>query len=371
MQDLIQRICERLQANAYVNEAAISHGVVTPILGALGWDSADPHQLVPEYTVGSGRVDFALIGLNKKPGVFIEVKAVGKATDADRQLFEYAFHQGVPLCVLTDGREWSFYLPSGTGSYDDRRVYRLQLDERPPAECEKVFQRYLARDRVRSGAAFADAQQDHQTAAGRREARALLPRAWADLVGEGHELLVDLVAEKAEALSGYRPDDEDVATFLRKLQSAPLKLALDRAQSKASAGLTSSIQPRAPETSSSKRLAAKPDKTVRYTLFGRAVESSNASQALVAILRALAQRDEGRVSLLAAAVRTPRLAHIARSPAEINPRKPSIARAVEISPGWMVGLNIDNRTKMQIIRTACAIWSLSVPDDLDIRLPNA
>ena len=101
---------------------------------------------MPEFSIQRGRVDFALFGLGHKPAVFIEVKQVGRAVEGDRQLFEYAFHQGVPLCVLTDGREWSFYLPGAQGSYEDRRVYRLQLDDRDPGECERVLTPYLARD---------------------------------------------------------------------------------------------------------------------------------------------------------------------------------------------------------------------------------
>jgi predicted type IV restriction endonuclease len=169
MLDLIERIRERLAQGAYVNEAAISHGVVTPILNALGWDSADPTQIVPEYALPGGRVDFALFGLGHRPGVFIEVKGIGRAMDGDRQLFEYAFHKGVPLCVLTDGREWSFYVPGGQGSYEDRRVYRLQLDDREPEECSRVLNRYLARDRVRDHSAFEDAQSDYRDAAGHRK----------------------------------------------------------------------------------------------------------------------------------------------------------------------------------------------------------
>jgi predicted type IV restriction endonuclease len=163
----------------HLSEAAISHGVVTPILNGLGWDAADPSQLAPEFRVPSGRVDFAVLGSGRRPCIFIEVKGVGRAMDGDLQLFQYAFHKGVPLCVLTDGREWSFYLPAGQGSYEDRRIYRLQLDDRDPAECERVLNRDLARDRVRDGSAFEDAQRDYKDAAGRREAVATLPRAWA------------------------------------------------------------------------------------------------------------------------------------------------------------------------------------------------
>ena len=49
MQQLIEQIRGRLQRSAYVNEAAIGHGVVMPIINALGWDTADPQQVrMPE-----------------------------------------------------------------------------------------------------------------------------------------------------------------------------------------------------------------------------------------------------------------------------------------------------------------------------------
>lgn len=64
---LLEQIGERLRSSAYVNEAAITHGIVTPILKELGWDTADPKQVVPEYSNARGRVDFALIGLGQKP----------------------------------------------------------------------------------------------------------------------------------------------------------------------------------------------------------------------------------------------------------------------------------------------------------------
>ena len=113
-----------------------------------------------------------------RPSVFIEVKGVGRSLEGDKQLFEYAFHEGVPLCVLTDGREWSFYLPSGQGTYEDRRVYRLQIDDRAPEDSESSLQRYLSRDRVRSGAAFEAALQDYRDAAAKREAARVIPAAW-------------------------------------------------------------------------------------------------------------------------------------------------------------------------------------------------
>ena len=367
MQQLIERIRERLKQSAYMNEAAISHGVVMPIVGSLGWDTADPAQVVPEFPIeGRGRIDFALFGIGRKPSVLIEVKGVGRAVEADRQLFEYAFHQGVPLCVLTDGREWSFYLPSGQGSYEDRRVYRLQLDDREPEECERVLHRYLARERVRDQSAFEDAQRDYRDAAGKREAAGALHRAWTELLGEVEGLVPQAVADKAEALCGFRPGDDDVRRFLRTLQpqvgakSAPLS------------------SPRPVTAGGENTLAAGPASKrgkssgpIQFKIFGEQRETPTAALALVEILRALVTLDPDKVSELSVALRKRTRSIVDRSPQLINPNRPDLAEAVDIGNGWMVGLNLSNQDKMRVIRTAAQIYGLRMPEDLRISLPNA
>jgi hypothetical protein len=374
---LLERIGERLRSSAYVNEAAITHGIVTPILQHLGWDTADPRQVVPEFANERGRVDFALIGVGQKPGIFIEVKQVGRAMDGDRQLFEYAFHQGVPMCVLTDGREWSFYLPAGQGSYDDRRFYRLQLDERSPVECQAVLTRYLDRAAVLDQSAYEHARVDYQDIAGQREARAILPQAWAELVTEAHELLIETLVDKAEALCGFSPSTADALGFLQRLQSS---IAGSRGSDRTVpvAGIKAvakPVQPAPPVPSTPITAASVPartnDRTVEYKLFGQASQAVNASRALVDILRAITKRDPDRITELSAAVRSRRLNHIARTPGEINPDRPDLARAAEFAPGWLVGLNIANIQKQMIIRAACEVYGLSMPGDVDVTLPNA
>ncbi len=377
MQMLIEQIRERLQRSAYVNEAAISHGVVMPIINALGWDTADPQQVVPEFSVSGGRVDFALFGLGHKPAVFIEVKQVGRAMTGDRQLFEYCFHQGVSLCVLTDGREWSFYLPGGHGSYEDRRVYRLQLDDREPAKCEQMLLRYLSRDRVRDQSAFEDAQRDHRDATRNREAVNLLSRAWREVADEAHDQVVEALTDKAEALCGYKPAAAEVVAFLRTLAPGnALGAALSAQKSApksekvvdAAPSTTPSSVGWTPPTANETRAA---DKTVTYVIEGEHCTAPNASVALVEILSAIVARDSSRIPALAQAVSGTKVNHIARTPNEINPAKPHLARAVEIAPDWLVGLNIANRTKMGIIRTACELYGLKMPDDIDVTLPNS
>ena len=368
MKVLLEAIRRRLGDVAYSNEAHISHGIVTPLLGELGWDTADPVQLVPEYSVRRTRVDFALLGLGRRPAVFIEVKGLGLAAEADRQLFEYAFHEGVPLCVLTDGREWNFYLPGAQGSYDDRRVYRLQLDQRHPSESEQVLNRYLARARVISGRAFEDAQRDYRDNAGRREAAAALPRAWLDCVQEPEPTLATLVGDKAEALCGFRPTEADVSTFLANLAGAVTQRVPVQATPQAggvSPGSMASLQAPTPPAP-----VQEPRGTITAKIFGKEVAFDTASEALVEVLRQVTARDPSRIQALSDATRGRARKNIARTASEIHPDRPDLVRGVQFAPGWLVGLNLSNRGKMTIINALRQIYALQAAD-LEIELPNA
>jgi hypothetical protein len=106
-------------------------------------------------------------------------------------------------------------------------------------------------------------------------------------------------------------------------------------------------------------------------LFGDERSAPNASVALTQVLTEIAAKDPSKLALVSDEVRTARRNHIARTPKEINPGRPDLARAAEIAPGWLVGLNIANRDKMMIIRAACKVYGISIPADLNIVLPNA
>lgn len=96
-----------------------------------------------------------------------------------------------------------------------------------------------------------------------------------------------------------------------------------------------------------------------------------AAAALVDILRTLVERDPSRVPQLAEAVRGRTRQHIARTPAEVYPERPDLARCEEIGAGWFVGLHISNRDKRRILMAACDAWGLRWGEDLAIDLPNA
>ena len=201
MKDLILELVERLERGDFKNESEISRGIVLKILNALGWDTFDTNIVMSEYTIGNGRVDFALA--RKKgatPSVFIEVKQPGKTDNADGQLFKYAFDEGVPFAILTDGKTWSFYLPSGQGAFSDRRIYQLDLVERTPQESEDKLKRYLDFERVKTGVAFDDAQKDYRSKFKAEEAKAAIPEAWKELVDAEDEALFKILKGAVENL---------------------------------------------------------------------------------------------------------------------------------------------------------------------------
>lgn len=364
MLELLGKIKGRLAGGAFGSEAAVSHGILIPILQRLGWDPAEPDQFVPEFTTGRGRVDFALCTGPRRPAVFVEVKGVGRSLEGDRQLFEYAFHEGVPLCVLTDGREWSFYLPSGQGSYEERRVYRLQLDDREPADSAETLRRYLEHDRVKSGAALEAATTDYRNASAKREAARSLPMAWDQLVTGPEELLIDLLSDQSEAICGYRPTSSDVVSFLRLLAAGSQSIAPPVKTPLVAAHPPERFQREPPATTA-------PGRSVSYVVLGENRKARDGNSALIDVLTCLARRDLALVPRLAAAVRGNTRNHIAQSVQEIYPARPDLARGTEFTPGWLVGTNIANREKVRIIRAACEVYGLRFGRDVVFELPNA
>ncbi len=206
-----------LNVGGFDNEAAVSQGIVLPILHALGWPIFNTRIVHPEYSVGGRRVDFALCHPPNKPLVFIEVKKVGASEGADRQLFEYAFHVGVPMAILTDGQEWHFYLPGEQGSYQERRVYKLDILNRDIDECVSRLARYLDYEKSRTGDTIKTAKKDYRDANERRQVSQFLPMAVEQLIRERDKMLIEVVSDKVESLCGYRPNEMQVALYLETL----------------------------------------------------------------------------------------------------------------------------------------------------------
>ena len=348
-----------LRSGRLANEAAVSSGVVLPILDALGWPAFDPSVVAPEYGVGKRRVDFALL-TNGTPAVFLEVKQPGLIDGADRQLFEYAFHEGVPIAILTDGATWHVYLPAMQGSYDERRVYLLDLVDRDPAESAERLQRYLARDAVESGEAFELARKDYQRAKQRKDAAQAVPQAWANLLAETGSDLLALLAAEVERVSGFEADDRDLRTFLQSLRPA----AGDLPKGKAPA------RKRPPSSSPASDALQSELQGVGYEIDGQFVPCKRGKDVIAGVFTVLAERDASFPERFAAEVRGKKRAYLARSTDELFPGHPELAsQSVEIAPGWLLSTHSSSSMKEGIIRNACGVAGLHFGTDVRLRMP--
>lgn len=355
--DHLTDIQDRLRAGAYPNEAAISGGIVRRVLDALGWPVYDPHVVYPEYTVKGRRVDFALCHPADKARVFVEVKQPGQARGADQQLFEYAFHEGVPMAVMTDGREWHVYVPAGAGSYDERRVYLLDLLERSPAEAAERLTRYLAYDRVRNEEAVRAARDDYDLIARSREGERYLPTAWERLLSEPDAALVALMAEKVESLCGVRPDEVRVTAFLRANAGHSTKSAPTRAPLH--------VKPVAPHRTT----PPSPQGERGFALNGTFHEARTAADAYRRIMAALIQQEPGFAARFASEGGRSR-AYLARDKAALFPGRPDLqaTSVAEMPHGWWLGLNVSRQTIDQRLRRACELAGLTFGKDLVLRV---
>lgn len=360
MKELLQRIVGRLESGSYVNEAAVRIGIIEPILAGLGWEITDPATVQPEYSSEGRRVDYALCAFPARPIAFIEAKAIGKVEAADRQLFEYAFHEGVPFAVLTDGRSWSFYLPSAQGSYEDRRLYKLDLQERKPDECERILIRYLAFDRLRSGEAQTDAQRDYASRANERVAADMMGRAWSELISEPDPLLIELLVDRTEALCGIRPSLETAEAYLL-IKPRLQPVASTQPPAPIVAGTTRAVQPA--RSAHSRKVSA--------SFQGRELIVKDATSAFLEILRALASNFPDKMEQMATAAKGRSRNHIARSPADVYPDRPDLIHTVvDLVPGWFAGTNIANREKHRIVKAACEACGMRFGSDVVFALPN-
>ncbi|MDD9841912.1 MAG: type I restriction endonuclease, partial [Alphaproteobacteria bacterium] len=241
MIELLSEIKENLEQDNYKNERAVEQQIVFPVLKELGWNINNPSQIEPQYELKwqateKGKkvekrrvVDYALL-VDKKARVIIEVKAVGNLKEADSQLFEYAFHVGTPLAILTDGHKWRVYYCYGTGNYDERLVRSLDLYD-SPHEVMEYLSRYLAFAEVKSKKAEKNARKDLENKTNKESAKKTIPKAWKKIaVDEPDELVDRLIEETAQEASGIAPNKDDVIAFLKNLTSPEITLSPQRVE---------------------------------------------------------------------------------------------------------------------------------------------
>lgn len=210
-------LLNRLQEESGIpheSEEATKQAVILPILSRLGWDRDNIREVVPEYRVENGRVDYCL-RVDGKSLIFVEAKRSDQPLERHQeQLLEYSFREGVELAVLTNGIAWWLYLPLRTGSWEQRKFFTIDLAQQNPVAVADHFKAYLAKNPVSNGTATKNATRALEGRDRERLTTETLPVAWQQLLDEPDELLAELVAERVESLCGHQPTSDQVAKFL-------------------------------------------------------------------------------------------------------------------------------------------------------------
>ena len=209
----IEAVREQLESGVFTdrNEIIVSDNIVRRLIPALKWDIYDLQRVIPQYEVRKRKVDFALCDPTPtRPQIFIEVKKLGNINEsAEEQLFLYAFNKGVPIVLLTDGREWRFYYPHGEGDITDRLVYKIDLLENDNEVCVTRLNRYLNYEEIQNGNAVSAIKEDYT--------HRHIQNAWETLLTEADTAWIDVIVNKTEHLCGHKPSEEQVITFLKNM----------------------------------------------------------------------------------------------------------------------------------------------------------
>ena len=209
----IERLKSDRRLTAF-DEAKTKQIVLLRILSLLNWDVYDIDEVLPEYAVGSQRVDFALRHSNVNK-VFIEVKKIGEDLEKHQeQLLNYSFKEGVKLAILTNGISWRFYLPLHEGSWEQRKFYTIEIYDQSPTDIVGRFADYLAKENVNSGKAIENAETVYKGRQKEYLTRETLPKAWNKLISEPDEFLIELIADATEKMCGYKPSSSAVEAFI-------------------------------------------------------------------------------------------------------------------------------------------------------------
>ena len=365
---VVTQIRDGIAKSAYPNETAVRTQIVQRILHALGWDVFDPDKVCNEFPLKlkttTRRIDLALCVSGRNPRCIIELKAtdydlkqIGKS-DGDRQLFEYAFHAGAPIALLTNGINWRFYSTFSAGTYDERLVQALDIQTQSAQDFAVSLDRYLSYGNTASGHAAHHAKEDLDRRMGQDKAREAIPRAWAELVeADSGGRLVGLLEEATAALADNTPARVDVIEFLRRLAPADNR------------GVRRPVAP------VRKQKPALPvgSRSVKFHLLEQERTAEHAGRAFVDILTTLAERDSTFLSRMEPRLRSRRRRLIARQKDALGDHT-GVQRSAAVLPGgWWVHVHLSNKDKIRYLRTACEVAGIPFGKRAGLRidLPNA
>ena len=135
LETLSQRIYEHGEALKQ-SETLTRYALIDPLLRALGWDTADPAMVMPEYVSPSGSADYALFdGDNATPLMVVAAKPLGESLqDAITPGILHCITDGIRYFTVTNGQVWDVYETHKPVPIDQKRAASFDLQNMTAAE---------------------------------------------------------------------------------------------------------------------------------------------------------------------------------------------------------------------------------------------
>ena len=118
------------------NETRTRMALIDPLLQVLGWDTSDPSLVIPEYSVGGGKADYALLSQEGHPTAAIEAKRLDEPLHSHlMQMVSYSAMAGIRYAGITNGDQWELYDVLRPVALTERRMLNLKISDSSPYFC--------------------------------------------------------------------------------------------------------------------------------------------------------------------------------------------------------------------------------------------
>ena len=154
--ELVETLRKRIDEHGAAlrqSEALTRAALIDPLLRELGWDTEDPAMVMPEYRLGRGYADYALLS-DGKPMIMVEAKKLGTPLqDAASQGIGYCIEDGIGYFAVTDGRQWQIYETHKMAPISEKLTVQFNIEQSLPITCLRALA--LWRPAVEQGSVMA------------------------------------------------------------------------------------------------------------------------------------------------------------------------------------------------------------------------
>lgn len=223
-QQLIEFV-DGIKANKQVgsfDEASTKQAIVLRLLFLLGWDIFNVDEVNPNLANETQQADYALSIKNARKVLIKVVRPKETLDKYQEKVFEYASQKGVEFTLLTNGLIWWFYLSSNKGHALQNRFIAVDFSKQKTNEIEEQLTAFLKRDEISKGSSLKSAT-DILKKKLQQAAQKAIPEAWSRILSEPHDVLIKLIGETAEKISGVPAEKVAIIKFLSECLKQPQK----------------------------------------------------------------------------------------------------------------------------------------------------